>query len=503
MAAPPPGGMASPLADLRDRYEQIVALGDADNLLAWDQQTTMPPGGTPARSKQRSTLSALEHDLLTGDGLASALDAAAEADLDPEGEAVIREIRRVQERQAAVPRDLVEARAEASTESLEVWEDAREAEDFSVFAPTLDRQVELAREYAAAIDPDRDPYAVLFEEYEPYLGLETAERVLSSLKDALVPRIEAVAASDRELPDPFPNPVDPETQRALARDALDLLGYDWDRGRLDTAPHPFSTGTQFDARVTTRFDEDNPLSALLSTIHEFGHARYTLGLPQEAYGSPLGQDRGLTVHESQSRLWENHVGRSRAFWEVFADRVADRVPAVESGDAAALYRAANRVDPHSMIRVEADELTYHLHIVLRFEIERDLIAGDLAAADVPAVWNEKMESLLGVRPDAPSEGALQDVHWSHGNFGYFPTYSLGSVLAAQLFDAAQAALPDLEATIAAGDLDPLATWLEGEIHSHGRRYRTGELIERATGEPLTATPFIDYVDRKYGELYGI
>ena len=495
--------MAAPLADLRDRYEQIVALGDADNLLAWDQQTTMPPGGTPARSKQRATISALEHDLLTGEGLETALADASTADLDPEGDAVVREISRVQERQAAVPRDLVEARAQASTESLEVWEAAREAEDFSVFAPTLDRQIELAREYAAAIDPDRDPYAVLFEEYEPFLGLETAERILSKLKDALVPRIEAVAASERELPDPFPDPVEPETQRALARDALDLLGYDWDRGRLDTAPHPFSTGTQFDARVTTRFDEDNPLSALLSTIHEFGHARYTLGLPQSAYGSPLGQDRGLTVHESQSRLWENHVGRSRAFWEQFAPRVADRVPAVDADDAETLYRAANRVDPQSTIRVEADELTYHLHIVLRFEIERDLIAGDLDAAEVPGAWNEKMESLFGVRPETPSTGALQDVHWSHGNFGYFPTYTLGSMLAAQLFDTVQTAIPDLSTRIADGDVDPLAEWLETEVHSYGRRYRTGELIERATGDALTVDPFLDYVDEKYGTLYGI
>ena len=489
--------------DLVQRYERRSNVQNAREMLQWDQQVVMPAGGTPARSKQLSTLSSLAHDLLTDDRIGDRLEELEDASLTDDQRATVREIRREYRRKTSVPRDLIEEISETTSEALPVWERAREAEDWDAFAPVLADLVELKREYARHVDPDRDPYAVLFEEYEPYLGLETAERVLSTLKDALVPRIEAVAASDRELPDPFPEPVDPETQRALARDALDLLGYDWDRGRLDTAPHPFSSGTQFDARVTTRFDEDNPLSALLSTIHEFGHARYTLGLPQEAYGSPLGQDRGLTVHESQSRLWENHVARSRAFWDQFADRVADRVPAVDPGAGETLYRAANRVDPHSMIRVEADELTYHLHVVLRFEIERELIAGDLDPAAVPAAWNEKMESLLGVRPDAPSEGALQDVHWSHGNFGYFPTYTLGSVLAAQLFEAAQTAIPDLSNRIAAGEVGPLAEWLEDEVHSHGRRYRTGTLVERATGEPLSAEPFLEYVDEKYGALYGI
>jgi len=492
-----------PFESLAEKYERIVALQDTQELLAWDQQVMMPEGGTPARSKQRSTISALEHDLVTDPDLADQLDSLEDRNLDLEQSAVVREIRRIQRRQNAVPRDLIEARSETSSEALEVWKEARSAEDFSIFAPILDRQVTLAREYAEAIDPDRDPYAVLFEEYEPFLGLETADRILSELKDALVPRIEAIRNSDRSHPSPFEDPVSESVQEELARDALDFLGYDWDRGRLDTAPHPFSTGNQFDARVTTRFDEDEPLSALLSTIHEFGHARYTLGLPSEAYGSPLGQHRGLTVHESQSRLWENHVGRSRSFWEYFVDRVAKRVPAIENTAAEDLYRAVNRVDPNSLIRVEADELTYHLHIVLRYEIERELIAGNLDAAEVPAMWNDKMAEYLGIRPESPSEGALQDIHWSHGNFGYFPTYSLGSVLSAQLYDAAAADIGGLEEKIAAGNTTPLAEWLESTIHQHGCRYRTGDLIERATGQELTATPFIEYLDEKYGDLYGI
>ncbi|MFP4530708.1 MAG: carboxypeptidase M32 [Halodesulfurarchaeum sp.] len=488
--------------ELESRYADIVALQDADNVLAWDQEVMMPAGGTPARSKQRSIVSTLEHDLLTDGEIESTL-ADLEADsLAADQQAVVREIRRVHDRQQAVPRDLIAARSETSSEALEVWQEARAEDDFSIFEPMLERQVDLARKYAAAIDPDRDPYAVLFEEYEPYLGLETAERVLTELREALVPRIESVRESDVTQPDPFTDPVPAETQEALARDALDFLGYDWDRGRLDTAPHPFSTGTQYDARVTTRFDESEPLSSLLSTIHEFGHARYTLGLPEAEYGSPLGQNRGLTVHESQSRLWENHVGRSRAFWDHFTDRVADRIPAIEEADAETLYRAVNRVDPNSLIRVESDELTYHLHIVLRFEIERALIDGDLKVSEVPAVWNDKMEEYLGIWPETASEGALQDIHWSHGDFGYFPTYSLGSVLAAQLFETARAELPQLAASIAAGEPSDLAVWLEGTIHRQGRRFPTGELIERTTGQSLTVDPFIEYVDAKFGDLYG-
>ncbi|MFB6163568.1 MAG: carboxypeptidase M32, partial [Haloarculaceae archaeon] len=350
-------------------------------------------------------------------------------------------------------------------------------------------------------DPDRDPYEVLFEDYEPYLGLDTAERILERLREELVPLIDAIDDSDVELADPFDGTYEQAAQEALVRDALDELGYDWERGRLDTAEHPFSMGNQFDARVTTRFKPDDPLDALGSTIHEFGHATYTLGLPQDDYGTPLGQPRDLTVHESQSRLWENHVGRSTAFWEFFADRVDERLGV----DAASrtFYEAANHVDPANLIRVEADELTYHMHIVLRFEIERDLISGDLDVSEVPQVWNDKMEQYLGVRPDTDAEGCLQDIHWANGNFGYFPTYSLGSVLAAQLFAAAEDDIPDLDDRIAAGEFGALHEWLTEHVHRYGKRYETDDLIEVATGEPFTADPFLEYARSKFGDLYDL
>ncbi|MFB6142947.1 MAG: carboxypeptidase M32 [Halorientalis sp.] len=485
----------------RARVERLTNVEHAAGILNWDQQVTMPEGGTPARSKQTAALSAVHHDLLTDDALSDDLAALDAGALDADRAAVVREIGREHERATSVPGHLVERISEATSNALPVWEQAREDDDFEAFAPTLEEILTLKREYAEHVDSDRDPYAVLFEEYEPYLGIDTAERVLERLRDELVPLVEAIEESDRDLAAPFAGTYDEDAQEALVRDALSTLGYDWDRGRLDTAAHPFSMGTQFDARVTTRFDPEEPLDALGSTVHEFGHATYTLGLPQEEYGTPLGEPRDLTVHESQSRLWENHVGRSRAFAECFAPTVNDHLGT--DLDAGTLYEAANRVDPDNPIRVEADELTYHMHIVLRFEIERDLVRGDLDVAEVPAVWNQKMDEYLGVRPDSDAEGCLQDIHWANGAFGYFPTYSLGSVLAAQVHAAAAEALDDLEGDVRAGEFDALHDWLTEHVHRHGCRYTTDDLIREATGESLTADHFLAYVRGKFGDLYGV
>ncbi|GAA0295613.1 carboxypeptidase M32 [Halarchaeum salinum] len=489
---------------LLDQYERVTALGGVQGTLSWDQQVMMPEGGNPARSKQLSVASGLGHDLLTDDVVAESLDALDGADLTAEQDAVVREIERQYVRAERVPRDLVEEISQTSSEALQAWEEARENDDFETFAPYLESLVDLKREYADHIDSERDPYAVLFEEYEPYLDLETAERVLERLREELVPLIDAIQASDGDLAAPFADGTyDPEAQEAFSRDVLDALGYDWDRGRLDTSTHPFTVGNQFDSRITTRFSEDEPLDSMTSTVHEFGHARYNLGLPREEYGTPLGEARDLTVHESQSRLWENHVGRSEAFWAHFADDLREQFPSLDDTTPRDLYEAANRVYPDNLIRVEADELTYHMHIVLRFEIERALISGDLDVSEVPAVWNDKMEEYLGVRPDTDSEGCLQDIHWSHGNFGYFPTYSLGSVLAAQLYAHAEADIDDLDAAIRAGDFEPLADWLGEHVHRHGCRYTTPELIEEATGEAYTADYFLDHATSKFGALYDL
>jgi carboxypeptidase Taq len=488
-------------ADLLTRYRRLTYLNDAGQYLSWDQQVMMPDAGTPGRGKQLSALSAASHELLTDDAFRAALEGAEAADLTADQEVVVREIRRQYDRAAKVPTDLVERISEETSKALPVWKEAKAESDWEAFAPQVETLLELKREYAHYIDPDADPYEVLFADYEPYLPLSTAEEVLETLRDALVPLIESVRESDVTLAHPFEDEYDDETQLALCEAALDLLGYPEDRGRLDTAPHPFSTGTQFDSRITTRFKPADPMDALTATIHEFGHATYTLGLPQSEYGTPLGEHRGLTVHESQSRLWENHVGRSRAFWDRFADTFTEYIDV--DADARDLYEAANQIYPNNMIRVEADELTYHLHIILRFEIERDLIAGDLAVADVPEAWNAKMQEYLGITPENDAEGCLQDIHWSHGSFGYFPTYSLGSVLAAQLYAAAEGDIDDLDGKVRAGEFEDLHAWLTENVHAHGARYTTDELIEEATGEGYSAEHLVEYVTSKFGDLYDL
>jgi carboxypeptidase Taq len=488
-------------AELLERYGRISSIQDAGGVLSWDQQVIMPEGGTPARSKQLSALSATGHELLTAEEFGDALDSAEASDLDASQEAAVREIRREYERSVRVDTDLVERISQTTSEALPVWTQAKDEDDFEAFAPILEDLVELKREYANQIDPDADPYAVLFADYEPYLGLDTAEQVLERLRDELVPLIDGIEASDTDLAAPFSGTYPEADQEALARDILDSVGYDWERGRLDVSAHPFTSGNQFDARITTRFDEEDPLGALTSTIHEFGHATYALGLPEESYGTPLGEARDLSVHESQSRLWENHVGRSEPFWELLAPEVEERL-GVEATPRD-FYEAANRIYPDNRIRVEADELTYHMHIVLRFEIERDLISSDLAVEDIPQVWNEKMEEYLGVVPDNDAEGCLQDIHWSHGSFGYFPTYSLGSVLAAQLYEAADREIEDLEGDIEAGEFEALQEWLTENVHRHGKRYRTPELVEEATGEEYSADAFLDYATEKFTALYDL
>jgi len=480
------------------RVQRLRNVGAAAEVLSWDQQTKMPPGGAPARSQQLAALSAVEHDLL-GAAETGELLAAAETEAETDDEvALCREVRREYDRQRDVPTALVERTTARASEAVEAWRAARADADFDAFAPHLRELVDLKREYAERVDPDRDPYEVLFEEFEPCLSLDRADAVLTDVRDAVVPLVEDVRASGVDPSNPFEGTYDEDTQEALVRDVLDLVGYPWERGRLDRAPHPFSTGTVHDARITTRFDEADPLKSVLPTVHEFGHACYTLGLPEDDYGTPLGEARDLSVHESQSRLWENHVGRSRPFLARLRPLLEEHLgvaPTVE-----ALYGWANRVDPDNAIRVEADELTYHLHVVLRYEIERDLVRGDLDVEEVPAVWNDKTDEYLGVRPENDAEGCLQDIHWAYGNFGYFPTYSLGSAMAAQAYEAASGDV-DVAERARAGEFGPLREWLRDNVHRHGKRLETDDLVRAATGSSFDADAFTGYVEEKYRALY--
>jgi carboxypeptidase Taq len=485
---------------LLDRVERLAHLESAGGVLGWDQQVMMPEGGAPARSKESAALSGVRHELLTDAAVGEWLAELADASLTDEQAAVVREVRRDYEEATRVPGDLVEAIAETSSDAQQTWQDAKAADDFPSFRPTLAEIRDLHIERAEHVDPDRDPYRVLFEGVDPYLDLATVEAVFADLREALVPLIEDLTAADAGLADLPDGEWDEETQLALSREAVETLGYDFERGRLDTAPHPFTSGNQFDCRITTRVDPEEPLDALTASIHEYGHASYQLGLPQEHFGTPLGYPH-WEIHESQSRFWENHVARTEPFWEYFTPTVNDSLETDCSPRQ--VFEAANQIYPENRIRVYADELTYHMHIILRTEIEKRFVRGELAVAEIPSVWNDKMEDYLGVRPETDTEGCLQDIHWT-GGFANFESYTIGSVLAAQLDAAMREDLDaDVDELIRAGEFDPLLAWMNEHVHQHGQRYPTDELIERATGEPLTAEYFIDYAEEKFRRLYGV
>ena len=486
---------------LLDRFKRYSYLEDAGGVLNWDQQVVMPEGGAPARARQLSALSTVSHDLLVGGETEALLDELDGADLTDDQAAVVREIRRQHDREADVPADLVEELTAVQSENQGIWQRAKAQNDFETFAPRLEKLRELSRKRAEHVDPDTPHYEVMYEDGEPYLPLSTVERVFDRLREEIPPMVETIEREGDDLAAPFDGKYPEEQQRALCEAALAFLGYDRDRGRMDTAPHPFMSGTQFDARVTTRFKPEDPMDALTATVHEYGHASYQLGLRQDAYGTPLGQPRSSGVHESQSRFWENHVGRTKPFWEAFLPTLHENFPEHDDLTVEAVYEAVNRIYPDNLVRVEADELTYHMHIILRCEIDRAFVEGDLSVKEMPETWNEKMDDYLGVVPDTDAEGCLQDIHWSYG-FGAFQSYTVGSVLAAQLNAAIREDL-DVDGLVREGEFDPIREWMAERIHRPGQRYTTDELVEEATGEPLTADYFLDYAKSKFSELYDV
>ena len=482
---------------LIDRYERVSNLNYASMYLNWDQQVTMPEAGAAGRARQMSALSETTHELLTDEAVGDWLAALEEADLDPGEAANVREIRRDYERREAVPADLAAEITETASENQQIWQDAKAEDDFEAYAPRLERTRDLQVERAEHVDPETSPYEVMYEDSHPYLPIETIERVFERLADELPAMVATIRAEGDDLAR-VEEPTDEETQREISERALDFLGYDRSRGRLDTAPHPFMAGNQFDARVTTRFNPEDPMDPLTATIHEFGHATYQLGLPTEHYGTPLGESVG-SIHESQSRFWENHVGRTKPFWEAFLPEIED-LPGYDVTPQEA-YEAANRIYPDNLVRVEADELTYHMHIILRSEIGRQFVEGDLAVEDVPQAWNDRMDEYLGVRPETDAEGCLQDIHWT-SRFAAFQGYTVGSVLAAQI-DATVRDDLDVDGLVREGEFEPIHDWMVENVHSHGKRYTTPELIEEATGEALTADYFLEYAREKFSSLYGV
>lgn len=488
---------------------QVATLASIESLLDWDEQAMMPPAAGAHRADQSAALATIVHRQRTDPRQRDRLDALATAQLatagTPAEQATIRLLARDAAKQARLPERLVAELARTRVEAQQAWAAARAAACWKTLEPWLERMFALKREQAACQLPDLDPYDALLDDYEPGGRWRGIAARFDRLRDELVPFVRAcVESSVRPDDAPLRRHYPRGPQERLVRAIAARIGFDFDRGRLDTTAHPFcSTLGPDDCRITTRWDEHWLPTALYGVLHEAGHGLYEQGLPHDWRGLPPGEAASLGIHESQSRLWENLVGRSRGFWEWCFPLVREAFPAaVADVDARRLHEATLAVRP-SFIRVEADEVTYNLHVMMRFDLERAVIHGDLAVADLPAAWNERFARDFGIRPSNDAEGVLQDIHWSAGLIGYFPTYTLGNLFAAQLMAAAHRGLPGLDDRIAAGDFGGLLGWLRQHVHAVGRLLESEPLVEQATGEPVSERFFLDSLRRRYGPAHGL
>ena len=495
----------SDFGELLRRLRAVHDLQTAAEILEWDQETFMPIAATEARARQVATLREIAHERFTQDRTGELLeDLASEPYADDSFRgSLIREARRDYDRACKIPTALVAELAHASGRAKAAWRQAREADDFSHFEPHLARIVSLCIQKAEAVGYSEHPYDALLEEFEPGVRSSDVGRLFRALRVALVPIVQAIA-SQPSVSDTFLHvPYEKSIQWEFGKQVLDSIGYDLTRGRQDTSAHPFSTSfSTNDVRITTRIDENNLTSGLFSTLHEAGHAMYEQGIDPELEGTMLAQGTSLGMHESQSRLWENQIGRSQAFWKYFYKALQECFP-VQLGAVPLdrFYRAVNRVAP-TLIRVEADEVTYNLHIILRFELELMLVEEKIAPKELPGLWRDKMRTYLGVYPESNAEGVLQDIHWSLGAIGYFPTYTLGTLMSAQIYACAQVALADLDEYISRGHFSLLLDWLQANVHQWGRKLTAQQILHRLTGEGLSIDPWLSYVKEKYARIYG-
>lgn len=466
----------------------------------------MPPKGFAARGRQLATLATQAHALLTSDeyrGLLQELSDGGDA-LSGEQTANVRLSLQDFEKAARLPDAFIEALTQASSTSLQAWSAARKASDYSIYAPHLAHMISLKKKQAELYGYAGHPYDALLDDYEKGATVAMLDGIFERVREAL-PLLLATINNKPQVSDAFFSQHFPkEDQWAFSVEVLKAMGYDFDAGRQDYSEHPFTTSfAPTDVRITTRVDEGDFASLLWSTIHEGGHALYEQGLPESEYGMPLGQPASLSIHESQSRLWENCVGRGPHFWKHFYPILAAHFPQqLGSTTEAQFYAGMNRVVP-SLIRTEADELTYHFHVMIRYELEKGLLEGSIDTRDLRDAWNAKYAQYLGITPPDDVKGILQDVHWSHGSFGYFPTYSLGSFYAAQFWEEAMRVLPGLAGDVAEGNFSALLQWLRTNIHRYGRRYRSEELCTRITGHGLDISAFLRYASEKYGRIYGV
>jgi carboxypeptidase Taq len=496
-------------AGLITAVKEISLLGSTGSVLHWDEQTQLPTKGHEHRANQVSLIARLTHEQFTSPKVGEMLAALEQSNLvkDPDSDAAVnaREIRRSYDRATKVPASLVEEMAKTSVLAHEAWVDARKKSDFQTFKPWLSRTLDLKRQEANCIGFASTMYDALLDEYEPHETTANLVRVFESLRAPLIDLVGRITQSSKKAPlEILERHYPAAAQEALAREAAQQIGFDFAAGRLDTSVHPFCTDLgPRDIRITTRYDEKFFGDAFFGVLHETGHAMYEQGLPPDHWGTPLGEAISLGIHESQSRLWENLVARSRSFWEYYFPKVQQTfAQQLKDVTLDQWHFAVNDVRP-SLIRTESDEATYNLHILLRFEMEQAMLTNDINIDDVPAAWNEKMQKYLGLTPPDDARGCLQDIHWSGGSFGYFPTYTLGNLYAAQFFQQAQKDIPEMDSQFSRGDFTALLGWLRDNIHHHGKRHSARDLIKRVTARELSAEPLLSHLRKNAADLYNV
>lgn len=499
--------MEKKLEQLKTLLAEVADLGSAAALLGWDQQTYMPAGGTEERGYALSTVQTIAHVKFTSHEIGNLLSElepeVAKLDPDSDEARLVKVTRRQYDKDTKVPPEWVAEFAQATTQAHQAWMEARAESNFAKFQPFLEKIVTLRRSYADFFAPYDHIYDPLLDDFEPGMKTADVKAIFAVLRPQQVALGQAIA-SRPQVDDSFLHqPFDEQKQWDFGVEVITKFGYDWQRGRLDKAPHPFTQNFGIDdVRITTRIAPDFLNTNLFGTLHEAGHAMYEQGSDPAYRRSPLAGGASLAVHESQSRMWENLVGRSLAFWEFFFPRLQQAFPQLSGVSLEKFYKAINRVQP-SLIRVEADEATYNLHIMLRLELEIALMEDTLAVKDLPEAWNSRMQEYLGLTPPDDAKGVLQDIHWSGGMIGYFSTYALGNLISAQLWERILVDIPDLEKQIRQGEFSALLGWLRDKIHRVGSKFEPQELVQHVTGSKIDPAPYVRYLTSKYSHIYGL